>query len=258
MSAFSEIEHIVIGGGPDLVCHWPRQGGLWCWGDEILAAYIEAPCKYTDPEQVGHGQGGIWQRGYVRLRRSTDAGATWTDSGVVFDNAQPVEAQRRALRLDDYEGHRGPDRESIDLSSPDTVLLMGRAWCGDEHDLPDGSTAHGNVTYGFRSPDRGRRWESVPSILWPHHTSTVVELANNVMPLGGARAVCWLVGSGGIEGVSEARLYAPSSTRRRTTAQPGTSTARSRATPRAGSLAPTLRFSRFPRGDGCARWDAGT
>ncbi len=204
-----DVEHVVVGGGRDLVCHWPRQGGLWSWDQEVLCAYIESPCDYGDPQGVGHGQAGIWRHGYVRLRRSTDGGANWADAGIVFDNSQPVDAQRRALCLDDRDGPVGPDRESIDLASPDTVALMGRAWCGEEHALPDGGEAWENVTYCFRSPDRGRRWESMPSILWPNHTSTVVELANNVMSLGGARAVCWLVGCEGIEGVSPTRLYAP-------------------------------------------------
>ena len=49
--------------------------------------YIEAPCDYTDQAAVGHGQDGIWKRGYVRLRRSTDAGKTWGDDGKLFDNS---------------------------------------------------------------------------------------------------------------------------------------------------------------------------
>jgi hypothetical protein len=70
----SELEHVIIGGGERLTCHWPRQGGLWRWGDEVLAGYIEARCDYSDRAGVGHGQAGIWKHGYVRLRRSVDAG----------------------------------------------------------------------------------------------------------------------------------------------------------------------------------------
>ena len=34
------VEHIRICGGKNIVCHWPRQGGLWYWGDdEILLAH---------------------------------------------------------------------------------------------------------------------------------------------------------------------------------------------------------------------------
>ncbi len=42
------IEHVVVGGGKNLLCHWPRQGGIWNWGQELLAAYIESPCSYKN------------------------------------------------------------------------------------------------------------------------------------------------------------------------------------------------------------------
>jgi hypothetical protein len=214
MAILEDVGHVVVGGGPDLVCHWPRQGGIWHWGDEILVAYIESPCEYKEEREVGHGQDGIWKRGYVRLRRSLDGGLTWSDAGKVFDNSLPLQQQRRVLHLDEYHhenitGHVGAKRESIDMSNPDAILIMGRAWCGDEIKLPDGTTARDNVTYCYRSPDRGLRWEEVPSIVWPNCTRTVVELANNTLKLGAHRLVCWVVGSEGIEGVIGAGTYSP-------------------------------------------------
>ncbi len=205
----SNVAHVTIGGGPELVCHWPRQGGLYRWGDEMLVGYVEAPCDYTDQGTTGHGQDGIWNRGYVRLRRSIDGGATWFDAGKLFDNALPVEEQRRILMLDEYRGHEGPRREGIDVSSPDATLMMGRAWCGEARKTTDGDEKRANVVYCFRSSDRGRTWEDTPSIVWPNHTQTVVELANNTMKLGGSSVMCWVVGSDGIEGISTGRLYAP-------------------------------------------------
>ena len=211
MATLKDVHHIVVGGGRELVCHWPRQGGLWCWKDEMLVGYIESPCEYQDPESVRHGQEGIWKRGYVRLRRSLDGGETWADAGKLFDNSVSIAQQRRVLRLDDYHGHRGPEREKMDMGSPDAILMMGRAWCGPERTLADGTVVLDNVSYCFRSPDRGRHWETVPSILWPHHTRTVVELANNTLKLGDRRLVCWLVGYGGIEGVANSGngVYSP-------------------------------------------------
>jgi len=198
------------------VCHWPRQGGIWRWEDEILVAYIESPCEYKDPGEVGHGQEGIWKRGYVRLRRSLDGGATWTDAGKLFDNSLPVEEQRRVLRwgdyrMDEFGRHVGPPREEIDIGFPEAILLMGRAWCGEETRAADGTGVRDNVTYCFRSPDRGYRWEEVPSILWPHSTRTVVELANNYLKTEEGRLFCWLVGYGGVEGVAMpgGRTYSP-------------------------------------------------
>lgn len=89
------IEHIIVGGGKGLLCHWPRQGGLWAWGRELLVAYIESPCSYSDIKETGHDQNGIWKRGYMRLRRSTDGGVTWENAGKVFDNSLPLNDQRK-------------------------------------------------------------------------------------------------------------------------------------------------------------------
>jgi len=196
----TDVCHVRVGGGRDLLCHWPRQGGIWHWGNEILAAYIESPCRYKDRSEVGHGQTGIWKQGYVRLRRSLDGGQTWGDAGKVFDNSVPVDEQRRLLHLDDYHGQGGTERDVIDMDSPDAILIMGRAWCGQETEAPDGSTVRENVSYCFRSADRGRSWENVPSIIWPNHTRTVVELANNYMKTGSPRMYAWLVGCSAIEG----------------------------------------------------------
>ena len=192
-----DVEHVGVGGGPNLVCHWPRQGGIWRWGSEVLVAYIEAPCSYKQHKEVGHGLEGIWRHGYVRLRRSVDGGVTWSDAGKVFDNSLSIGKQREILRLNEYsfndvDGPRSPQREAIDISSPDAILIMGRAFVGRE--LEGGG--YEQVTYCFRSPDRGNRWEQVPSILWPHHTRAVIELASNSLKLGGSRLVCWVVASG--------------------------------------------------------------
>ncbi|MBT5876751.1 MAG: hypothetical protein HOH43_25220, partial [Candidatus Latescibacteria bacterium] len=97
-----DVDHVIIRSDKNLVCHWPRQGGLWRWGKEMLAGFIESPCSYESQDDVGHGQTGIWANGYVRLRRSMDAGQSWQDGGVLFDNSRSVEAQRDTLHLDDY------------------------------------------------------------------------------------------------------------------------------------------------------------
>ena len=209
MSALRGVSHVVVGGGPNLVCHWPREGGIWRWGDELLVGYIEAPCEYTDPQQVSHALGGIWKRAYVRLRRSLDGGLTWSDAGKVFDHTLTVEQQRQVLRLDDYDAHVGPPREDIDMTPQDAILIMGRAWCGPESTEADGSTRRDNVVYSFRSADRGRRWEEVPSIVWPRHNRTVIEIANNYLKLGGSRLVCWVVGLDVVNGTGPTGAAAP-------------------------------------------------
>lgn len=205
-----DVQHIRIGGGHDLICHWPRQGILQRWDNELLAGYIESPCDYTDPRQGGHGQGGIWENGYVRLRRSQDAGQTWADDGILFDNSRSVADQRRTLRLDEYGAGAlgrpsGPARENLDMSGGDAVFMMGRAWCGNDLTIHQNRAVRNNIAYCYRSADRGRRWETTPSIIFPHDTRTVVELANNVAALDDGRHIAWLVGYGGIEGAASGR-----------------------------------------------------
>lgn len=205
--------HVVVGGGKNLVCHWPRQGGIWHWGNEVLVAYIESPCEYKDPKEVGHGLEGIWERGYVRLRRSLDGGLTWIDAGKVFDNSLAVEKQRELLHLNDYSSdrnraHIGPKRDKIDINSPDSILIMGRAWCGLERKSADGTIVRDKVTYCFRSPDRGRHWEPVPSIIWPNHTDSLFELANNYLKMVDGKLISWVVGAG-VEGAICSRVCSP-------------------------------------------------
>jgi len=208
LRGLTEVEHVQVDGGPNLVCHWPRQGGIWRRGDEILVGYIESPCEYKDPQEVGHGLEGIWKRGYVRLRRSLDGGMTWADAGKLFANSLPLEEQRRILHLDDYSlddinGPGGPEREMIDMTSPDAIVMMGRAFCDPESKRAHGTAYRGHTAYSFRSPDRGRLWEEVPSIIRPNHTRGVIEGGNNCLKMGGARLICWVVGCGEPEAVSE-------------------------------------------------------
>ena len=109
MTALKDVHHVVVGGGKNLVCHWPRMGGMWRWGDEMLVGYIEAPCEYRDRQEVSHALDGIWARAYLRLRRSHDGGLTWKDDGKVFDNSVDVEEQSlRVLGLPPFDGGEVP------------------------------------------------------------------------------------------------------------------------------------------------------
>ena len=198
------IEHTLVAGGRNLLCLWPRHGGLWRWGNEMLAGFVESPCAYHHPQEAARDLGGVWKRGYLRLRRSVDGGKTWQDDGRVFDHSLPVEKQRQILRLDEYRGHDVPDREAMALDSPDGILIMGHAWCGDE--IRE-RRLRKSLPFCFRSTDRGRHWESAPSVLWPHHTGNLIEAANNTLNMGNGRFVCWLVGCDGMEGVDAVVRY---------------------------------------------------
>ena len=224
------IEHVIVGGDKNLLCHWPRQGGIWNWGEELLVAYIESPCSYKNIHETGHGQDGIWKNGYIRLRRSYNGGQSWEAAGKVFDNSLSVEEQRRILKLesylnigDSYEKYiqycdikNNILRENINPESPDAIILMGRSWCGEKVPLCDGEFTYKNIPFAFRSADRGHNWEKAPTIIHPNHTSTLVELANNYF-VEDKRIYSWFVGYGGVEGertkdinnrIYSAQLYA--------------------------------------------------
>lgn len=198
------IEHFTVAGGPNLQCLWPGYGGLWHWGEEMLAAFVESPCAYRHPQEAARDLNGIWKRGYLRLRRSTDGGATWSDDGRPFDNSISFEKQRHILRLDEFRGHTMPEREDMDGMASDTVLLMGRAWCGEP--IP-GTRVRNSVVYCLRSPDRGRRWETTPAVVHPHQARNLIPYANNILRCADGSLVASLATADGSECAGQPVAY---------------------------------------------------
>lgn len=92
-----------------------------------------------------------------------------------------------------------PARESFDPHAPDSIILMGRSWCGRPVLKENGEITYNNVPFAFRSSDRGRSWEETPTVILPNHTETLVELANNYL-LDDGRIYAWFVGFDGVEG----------------------------------------------------------
>ena len=197
------VEHIRICGGKNIVCHWPRQGGLWYWGDdEILLAHIHAPCQYEDYGEVAHGQHGMFSRAVVRLQRSRDLGQTWPEeeSQAVYDYTLPSEEQRSLLHLDEYTRDSSPERETIDMSQSDAIIVFGRAFVDKERTDPSGRAYNDVVVWGYRSPDRGQTWERTPTIVWPNHTEVVIELGHCYLKQADGSLLGWFVGAGPSEG----------------------------------------------------------
>ena len=191
MGGVRDLAHVNVAGGDELLCLWPRHGGVYAWGREMLVAFMESPCRYKHPPEAARDHTGIWKRGYLRLRRSLDGGQTWSDDGKAFDNSQPYERQRRILRLDEFRPHTGPVLERLDMSGPDAVFLMGRAWCGE--DLPTLRT-RGPVVYCLRSTDRGRHWDETPAVLRPARSRFLIHFANNNLRTKTGRLICWVAG----------------------------------------------------------------
>lgn len=184
-AGIKHIEHIRICSAKNTVCHWPLQGGFWYWGDEeILVGHIHAETDYTDPADKAHGEQGIFRKAVVRLQRSRDLGATWPaeDAIDLYDYRRYREEQIALLGIDPItrrpiRSNDEVERMDINMGRPDAILAFGRAFVG----LPfivAGRVYHRRVTYGFRSPDRGRTWESHPILVQPHYTRELFELGS--------------------------------------------------------------------------------
>jgi hypothetical protein len=196
MGSAQGVRHIMLGGGENLLCLWPRHGLLRIWGSELLTAYMESPCGYRHPQEAARDHTGIWKRGCLRLRRSVDGGETWADAGKAFDNSLPYDRQRQVLHLDEYRRCDGPAMEQLDMRVPEAVFLMGRAWCGD--DLP-ALRVRAPVLYCLRSTDKGGSWSAIPSVLWPAHSGYLTGFANNVLRTSGGDLLASVAGQNTIE-----------------------------------------------------------
>ena len=155
-----EVEHVRLHGDRNTYCGHPRQGGLFYFGrGELVALHNHAPCEYKRRQDVQHDWGGYHSRSILLLQRSLDGGRTWPGEKEVevWNEAAPL-AQRREFVL---SGLTAP-RETIDLSRPESIVLFPRTFLGpNRYGAPD------MVAFALRSPDKGRTWEKVPTLLQP-------------------------------------------------------------------------------------------
>ncbi len=206
------VEHIRVCYAQDTVCHWPRFGGIWYWpeDDEILLGHIHSHSEYKDPQDKAHGEHGIWRRAPNRMQRSLDGGRTWPEDLAfdLYDHRRHLEDQWKWLGLDRFTrkpigmhpiSHKpvgidpfaGERVMDIDMTHPDSVLFLGKAWAG----LPTirgGKVFHGRIPWGLRSPDRGRTWEEHPSLLFPHFSDAADLYANSSLVLPDGNVLAWM------------------------------------------------------------------
>jgi hypothetical protein len=98
------------------------------------------------------------------LQRSLDGGKTWPEdqSVVVYDETMPAEKKRQFLYPNEAR------REPYDMFRPESVFFFGRTYLPERRGV--------TVCFALRSPDQGRTWERVPTIvrhpqgerLWVH------------------------------------------------------------------------------------------
>ena len=144
-------------------CGHPRQLPFRNFGGgEIAVAHFHAPASYKNRENIAHGHNNYMGRAQVLLQRSLDHGETWRpeDEVVIWDHSLDL-AERRAIveRADEP----GVARETIDLARPDGVVSFARQATG-----PDDTEGRPSLEcFAFRSGDRGRTWETVPTRVSP-------------------------------------------------------------------------------------------
>ena len=158
----TDLCHIKVCYSKETYCGHISQGGIYNFGNgEIAMIHTHAPCTYDTSDSVNHGVYG--KPGVHLLQRSLDHGETWSRDHdvVVWDNATP---HPEKVAIHQKAEEPGVERESIDLSSPDTAIWFQRFGTEGKKDTR-GNQMH--ECYAFRSADRGHTWEQVPTRLKP-------------------------------------------------------------------------------------------
>lgn len=144
-----DVEHRVIAGGKGLYCAHPRKTVFGYFGkSEIVAGHRHAPAVTTR-----HGLEGYVKHSVILLQRSTDGGRTWPveNNVTVYDHTKP-DAEKK-----EFFFQPGASREKYNMFNPDSVFYFGY----ERHPIE----AERTICFALRSPDRGRTWESVPTII---------------------------------------------------------------------------------------------
>ncbi len=156
-----DARHVHVCGDKEHYCGHPRQYGIHNFGGgELVVIHGHATWDYQkafprhgfDPDKQGYKSSSI-----LLLRRSTDGGETWPAENdvVIYDETVSVEEKKKFLFREN------PQRESIDLSHPDSMVIVSRTWLGDR----DEGSRPTMVSYAQRSADRGQTWENAVTLI---------------------------------------------------------------------------------------------
>ena len=156
----TEVLHTKVCYSKACYCGHPRQSGIFNYGNgEIAVLHAHAPSRYEVREDISHSfWTGYASRAKVLLQRSFDHGKTWPREHdvVVWDESLPLEEKRAIVQRADQPGVA---REQIDLTGSDDAVYFARPATG-----PTGSNGEPTLEcFAFRSGDRGRTWEAVPT-----------------------------------------------------------------------------------------------
>ncbi|MHC4444936.1 MAG: sialidase family protein [Planctomycetota bacterium] len=149
----TDVEHTVIHYDKKLYCGHTRISLFKYLGKgEMVIGYNRAPCKYQVYEDVRHINYG--SRSVQLLRRSFDGGRTWPAEEIIqlFDQTWPVEKKRSIVFP------KKATREKYDMFKPESVF------CNIHTTLSEDIFGR-RVCFMLRSQDKGRTWETVPTVL---------------------------------------------------------------------------------------------
>lgn len=148
--AIKDLEHSIIHYDPSTYCGHPRMVAFEYFGKgEILVGHFHAPSYYqvyTDVRHVAYQS-----RAVCLFQRSMDGGKTWLKENeqVVLDRVPFV------ANPDELMGRTSEKREQYDMFRPGSMFFSQNT-----------SELHPPVrTFFFRSPDKGRTWEKVPTVI---------------------------------------------------------------------------------------------
>ncbi len=162
--SIADLRHTRLCYRQDHYCGHPRQLPFRNHGNgEIVVGHYHAPSRYATRDDVSHSSTtGYFSRAKMLLQRTLNHGETWRpeDEVVIGDNSRSL-AERRAImrRADDPE----VARETIDITGPDAMVSFARQVTGPEDDREQATFE----CLAFRSGDRGRTWETVPTRVAP-------------------------------------------------------------------------------------------
>lgn len=166
MPRLTDVRHIRLCYSNETYCGHPRQSGIFNFGHgELAVLHSHAPSAYQARDDVSHSfTKGYASRARILLQRSLDHGETWPNKHdvVVWDESLPLQKKRAILhRADETD----VPREQIDLTSPDSAVYFPRPATGPLNQNGEPSLE----CFAFRSSDRGRSWETVPTRLTSPH-----------------------------------------------------------------------------------------
>jgi hypothetical protein len=131
---------------------------------EIVVGHNHGLCRYLEGTDAGYSlkKWGLWHdrltgygaRAKVLLQRSLDGGRTWPEENDVIVYDEGISSAEKHAFL--YR-HDGP-REPYDMFQPEAVFFFGLTYIPEERgNIP--------VCFGLRSPDKGKTWEKVPTVI---------------------------------------------------------------------------------------------